>query len=103
MEIQTIEYNTNQPVNQQITVPINSIYGIGIKVSKDGEALSCGMDELTINGISATTQSNDYNIYVLSSDGAKTLIKYSVCYSHDGFETSFPLQVLQQDMGYFER
>lgn len=103
METQTIEYSANQPINKQITVPTNSNYGIGIKIFKDDEPLSCGLDELTIDGIAATAQSNGYNIYTLSSDGAQTLRKYTVRYSHDGFIATFPLQVLQQDMGYFER
>ena len=68
MKITTLAYNANQPITKQITVPTGSEYAVGVKVYKDGEELSLGLGELTINDISAVAQSNGYNIFKLSSN-----------------------------------
>lgn len=68
MKIQTLEYNANQPAPQLVTVPLASKYAIGVKVKKDGEYVDCDMDEMTVDGLSATSQVAGYNVYELSSD-----------------------------------
>ena len=68
MRIQTLEYNANQPLLQQITVPLTSNYAVGVKVYRDGKPVECGMDAITIDGLSATSQVAGYNVYELSSD-----------------------------------
>ncbi len=68
MRIQTLEYNANQPLLQQITVPLTSNYAVGVKVYRDGKPVECGMDAITIDGLSTTSQVAGYNVYELSSD-----------------------------------
>ena len=103
MQTQNLEYNLNQPIPKQIAVPLNSLYGISVKLYKDGEALSCGMDELTVDGLAAVSQVADYNIYTLSSDGNVGIKKYDVVLNKDGLQANFHLHVMQQDFGYFEQ
>ena len=73
MKITTLEYSANQPVNRQITVPTNSKYAVGIKVYKDGVAVDCGLDEISVGGISATEQIAGYNVFELSADGIASI------------------------------
>lgn len=65
MRIQTLEYSANTPITKQITAPINSIYAVGVKVTKDGQVID---GNLSVDGLSASTKIGDYNIVKLSSD-----------------------------------
>lgn len=67
MNYYTIDYDVNRPMENQITVPMNSEYGIGVRVIKDNEPVNLEMGELSVNGMSATSQVNGYNLYELSS------------------------------------
>lgn len=67
MNYYTIDYDVNRPMANQITVPMNSEYGIGVRVIRDNEPVNLEMGELSVNGISATSQVNGYNLYELSS------------------------------------
>ena len=70
MKVQTLDYNLNQPMAKQITVPLNSTFGVAVKVTKDGEAADIAMDELSVGGLTAVSQVDGYNIYELSSGDA---------------------------------
>lgn len=67
MNYYTIDYDVNRPMANQMTVPMNSEYGIGVRIIKDNEPMNLEMGELSVNGISATSQVNGYNLYELSS------------------------------------
>lgn len=67
MNYYTIDYDVNRPMANQMTVPMNSEYGIGVRVIKDNEPVNLEMGELSVNGMSATSQVNGYNLYELSS------------------------------------
>ena len=75
MRIQTLEYNANQPIAQQIVVPTNSDYAVGVKVTKDGQVVD---GDLTIGGIEPTTTIGDYNIVKLESDGVEGMTEVEV-------------------------
>lgn len=70
MKVQTLEYNANQPMPQQIAVPTNSVYAVGVKVIKDGEVID---GDLSVDGVSASTKIADYKIVQLSSESAETM------------------------------
>lgn len=40
MNFYTLEYDCNTPVTQQINVPTNTDYKVGIKVKKDGQDIN---------------------------------------------------------------
>ena len=67
MKVQTIKYDVDKPTPQQITVPLNSDYSLGVKVYKDGEQIELKSNQLSVDGEVATGQENSYNIFELSS------------------------------------
>lgn len=73
MNYYTIDYDVNRPMANQITVPMNSEYGIGVRIIKDNEPVNLEMGELSVNGMSATSQVNGYNLYELSSGNVETM------------------------------
>jgi len=60
----------NEPSTKRITVPLRSGYGLGIRVSENGQALSLDPKQIAINGISATTKMFDVHLCNLSSGTA---------------------------------
>ena len=68
----------NQPTVKQITVPLNSTFGVAVKVTKDGEAAEIAKDELSVGGLSAVSQIDGYNIYELSSGDAGQMSRINV-------------------------
>ena len=48
MNFYTLEYDCNTPVTQQINVPTNSDYKVGIKVKKDGQDISLQPSQLSV-------------------------------------------------------
>lgn len=69
MKYQILEYNANGPTPQQITVPLNSAYGVAVKVYKDGEEVDVKPGELSVGGQAAFGQVNGFNTVELSSNG----------------------------------
>ena len=69
MKINAIEYDACMPMPNQITVPTNSDFNVGIKVYRDGEEVNVKRHELSVNGQIASDQIDGYNIFELSSDG----------------------------------
>lgn len=99
MRVSTLDYNANQPTLQQIIVPTDSKYAVGVRVTKDGEMIS---GDLSVGGIAATDNKGGFGIVELSSDSAETLKRYDVALVNDGAKYDFALQVMQQDLGYIE-
>ena len=67
MTYQILDYNMNEPSTKRITVPLRSNYGVGIRVSENGHALSVDPSQIAVNGISATTKMFDVCLCDLSS------------------------------------
>ena len=59
MNFYTLEYDCNTPTVQQINVPTNSDYKIGMKVKRNGSVQSIKPSEFTITGTDGTTLSAD--------------------------------------------
>lgn len=70
MKVQTLDYNLNQPMAKQITVPLNSTFGVAVKVYKDGEEVDVKPGELSVGGQAASGQVNGFNTVELSSDNS---------------------------------
>lgn len=99
MRVATVEYSANQPTPQQIIVPTDSKYAVGVKVTKDGEIIS---GDLSVGGIAETDNKGGFGIVELSSDGAETIRCFDVDFVNDGAKYGFALQVMQRDLGYIE-
>ena len=68
----------NEPSTKRITVPLRSGYGLGIRVSENGQALSLDPKQIAVNGISATTKMFDVHLCDLSSGTAPCQKAYDV-------------------------
>lgn len=70
MKYFTLDYNMNAPTPKCIKVPVNSEYGVAVKVYKDGEEVDVKPGELSVGSQAASGQVNGFNTVELSSDGA---------------------------------
>ena len=78
MRVATLNYNANQPTLQQIIVPTNSKYAVGVRISKDGEIAAVKSSELSVNGVAASEQIHGFNVVQLSSDGTEGIKSFDV-------------------------
>ena len=86
MRVATINYSANQPTLQQIIVPTDSKYAVGVRVTKDGEIIS---GDLSVGGIAASDNKGGFGIVELSSDSSETLKLYDVDFVNNGAKYDF--------------
>lgn len=84
MNFYTIEYDCNTPVTQQINVPTNTDYKIGMKVKHNGEVQSINPSAFTVTAQDGTTLSvdsdktNGYVTITKASSDAASFKQYDV-------------------------
>lgn len=78
MKYFTLDYNMNAPTPKCIKVPVNSEYGVAVKVYKDGQKVNVKTDELSVNGQTASGQQNGFNIFELSSGSNAGMTNFDV-------------------------
>ena len=95
MKIYVLEFNCNKPTTQQVNVPTNTDYMVGIKVTKNGEVLDIDPTEMTLGGTAAdATKTNGYVTFTSASgDNAKYESKTIALEMEDGFQTTFTLNI----------
>lgn len=64
MKYSTLEYDMNRPSTKVINVPLDSNYGIAVKVFKDGQLIQ---PSLSVGGEQATGTRADWQLFELSS------------------------------------
>lgn len=64
MKYYKLEYNANQPSNKQISVPTDSVYGVAVKVYKDGQLVDA---DLSVDGKNAKELVDGWKAVELSS------------------------------------
>ena len=64
MEYKSIAFDMNKPIAQQITEPLNSVYGVAVKVYKDGEYADA---DITVDGKTAEELVDGWKAVELSS------------------------------------
>ena len=91
----TLEYNANLPTKQQVNIPTNTDYRIGVKVTKNGQVLDIDPSEITLGGKAAdATKTNDYVTFTLASDdNAKYESNVVALEMEDGFKATFALNI----------
>lgn len=79
MNFYTLEYDCNTPVTQQINVPTNTDYKVGIKVKKDGQDINLQPAQLTVgdNTIDGT-KTNGYVTYAASNGDSASFTQFDV-------------------------
>lgn len=95
MRIYTLEFNCNTPTTQQVNIPTNTDYKVGIKVTKNGEVLDINPTEMTLGGTAAdATKTNGYVTFTMASgDNAKYESKTVGIEMENGFKTTFKLNI----------
>lgn len=69
MKLYTLEYDCNSPVVQQINVPTNTDYKVGVKFVKNGYSISPLSENVTLGTLSADLQkTNGYVTFTISAD-----------------------------------
>lgn len=64
MKYSTLEYDMNRPSIKVINVPLDSDYGVAVKVFKDGQLIQ---PSLSVGGEQATGTRADWQLFELSS------------------------------------
>lgn len=68
MNFYTLEYDCNTPVTQQINVPTNTDYKVGIKATKDGQDINLQPSQLSVGNYTLDdTKTNGYVTYKAST------------------------------------
>ena len=68
MKLYTLNYDCNRPTPQQINVPTNTDYKIGIKVKRNGAYQSLKPAEITLGALSADEDDvNGYTTFTMSA------------------------------------
>ena len=74
MKLYTLEYNANKPTPQQINVPTNTDYKVGVKIIRDGEPQRFSPEDVTLGGLSADAElTNGYLTFTKSSDNIASM------------------------------
>lgn len=80
MKYSTINYNLNTPMPKVVKAPLNSDIGVAIKVWKDGQLLDT---DLSVDGLSATSTRNGWQLFELSSGSTPCFTKHEVAYEKE--------------------
>ena len=93
MRIYSNKFELTQPVERQIYVAPNSIYAIGVKVTKNGEAtdgtLSVFVGSSALTPMEATV--DGYTLYQITSTAEPSVVVYDVVYTKDNLVQHFKL------------
>lgn len=70
MEYKSITFDMNKPIVQQITEPLNSAYGVAVKVYKDEQLVSA---DLSVDGVACVEGFDGWQLAELSSGNVETM------------------------------
>lgn len=104
MKFYTLTYNCNTPTTQQINVPTNTDYKVGIKVVRNGKEQNLKPAEVTLGTLSADQDDiNGYTTFTLSAGDDASYTQETIDIQH-GYESAFykPAFVEQNTTGATE-
>lgn len=79
MNFTTIEYDCNTPTVQQINIPTNTDYMVGIKVKKDGQDINLQPSQLSVENYTIDdTKTNGYVTYKASTGDSASFTQLDV-------------------------
>lgn len=74
MNFYTLTYDANLPTKQQINVPTNTDYKLGVKVVRNGEILDLDPEDVTLGSLSADAKkTNGYVTFTKASDNIASM------------------------------
>ena len=71
----TINYDLNRPTNQIVSAPLNSDFGVGVKMWRNGSELD---SDITVGGIASSGTRGGYQLFDLSTGNKETITDYQV-------------------------
>lgn len=71
MKYKTITFDANKPIMNQITEPLNSVYGIAVKMKVDGQYVD--IDSLSVDGTPSIETRNGWTLTELSTGSTPDL------------------------------
>lgn len=79
MNFYTLTYNANLPTKQQVNIPTNTDYKIGVKVVKNGELLDLDPEDVTLGALSADAKkTNGYVTFTWSAGNESSMEMYNI-------------------------
>lgn len=91
----TIDYDLNRPTNKIVSAPLNSDFGVGVRMWRDGSALD---SDITVGGISSSGTRGGYQLFDLSTGSDEAITDYRVSGAYD-----FNLRVYETNKNYIEK
>lgn len=91
----TIDYDLNRPSNQIVTAPLNSNFGVGVKMWRNGSVLD---SDITVGENASTGTRGGYQLFDLSTGSEETITDYEV----SGAD-KFNLRVYETNRNYIEK
>ena len=91
----TIDYDLNRPSNRIVTAPLNSDFGVGVRMWRNGSALD---SDITVGGNASTGTRGGYQLFDLSTGSEETITDYQV-----SGESKFNLRVYETDKNFIEK
>jgi hypothetical protein len=91
----TIDYDLNRPTNKIVSAPLNSNFGVGVRMWRNGSALD---SDITVGGIASSGTRGGYKLFDLSTGNKETITDYEV-----SGESKFNLRVYETNKNYIEK
>ena len=86
MKYKAFTFDMNKPIPQQITEPLNSDYGVAVKVYKDGQLVDA---DLSVDGVACVEGFDGWKLAELSSGNAETMKTLDVTASKEAESETF--------------
>lgn len=83
MNFYTLTYDANLPTKQQVNIPTNSDYKVGVKVVKNGELLDLDPEDVTLGALSADAEkTNGYVTFTKEAGDAENYTQKELAIDH---------------------
>lgn len=68
MKYKTLEYNMNYPFLKQVTEPLDSTYGLAVRIVKNGQVMPLpGQGDIVVDGQDGVGTQGTWQLFELSS------------------------------------
>ena len=99
MKYQTLEYNMNSPCLLQVVEPLDSTYGLAVRIVKNGQVMPLlAQDDIVVDGQSRVGTLGTWQLFELSTGSVPCTKRHTV----GTVEGNFNLYVNEVDFGYME-
>lgn len=84
MKLYTLNFNANAPTTQQINVPTNTNYKVGVKVVQNGETLDLDPADFTLGALSADEElTNGYVTFTKAAGDEASYVQETISVKHE--------------------